>query len=130
MRHYQISPSTRPLSNYPMYTSHVENNPIRCCNIHTHGWIISLEKYHTQLLTWNSETESTQYLSVNELSAPHLKVVLYDYKNPIYCNFKLSWSLFNPQDIYTEAKTLKIQLDDRFSYMIYSTKIIDLPHSI
>jgi hypothetical protein len=134
MYYYQISKSSQPISDSIMYTTEFSDIKIRCCNIHTNGWTIALEKYSTSILVWNRKTKRMQYLKVNELNSSDIRIVLFDCKSPIrsrkYCKFTLSWSHIKSQHIFTEADHLIVKLDDRFSYDIQSTMITDSVYSI
>jgi hypothetical protein len=132
MYHYQIPRSSQPLTDGIMYTTQLSNtkyDKIRCCNIHINGWTIPIEKY-TLILTWNRKTKAMQYLTVFDLNSPDIRIVLFDFKNLIYCKFTLSWTHIKPRHIFTEADHLIVQLDYRFSYSIQSTLRTKNVHSV
>jgi hypothetical protein len=128
MYHYQISRASQAVSDSITYTAEVPHIKIKCYNIHTTDWTIPIEKYTTSILTWNGKT--MQYLNVDNLKSPDIRIVLFDYQTPIYCKFTLSWTHIKPQHIFTGADHLIVKLDYRFSYAIQSTLVINSPHSI
>jgi hypothetical protein len=131
MYHYQIGSGFHPLSSQVMYTATIPSTTIRCYNIHTDGWTIPVEK-NTMILSWNRRTGTTQYLGGSELGSPHsrdIRIVLFDYVDPIYCKFTVSRGSIAPQHIFTKADQLIVHLDDRYSYVIRSTERMDA-HSL
>lgn len=127
MRHYRLSKSSHPQSKMVMYTSSIQDK-VPCCQLHINGWTIPIEKYNTEILA-KRKTKSIEYLSVAKLESD-VKIVLYNHGRPSYHKFTISWICIDLQDIYTEADHLIIPLDDRFSYAIRSTLVIDTPHSV
>lgn len=126
MRHYQLAKSAQPQSKMVMYTSEIRHK-LPCCQLHIAEWTIPIEKYNTEILAKRTNIE---YLGVSKLEHPDVKIVLYDHGRPSYHKFTISWICSDLQDIYTEADHLIVPLDDRFSYSIRSTLVIDTPHSV
>ena len=98
----------------------------KTCDIYVAKTIIHIEKYSTEILTWNRKTKRTtfsKYGSLYQNKGNDLKIVLMEGKYMSFHDFHVAWSHLHFVDIYTNLDELTVPLNDRYSYIIQSTDI-------
>ncbi len=127
---------------YSIDDTRLKHNKYKTCDIYVAKSIIHIEKYDTNILTWDRKTKQISFSSYIDLynsanGNNNLKIALMmscddiiDMRSMLitgkylsFHDFHIEWSHLCFSEIYTTLDELTIPLDDQYSYIIQSTEI-------